>query len=328
MLVNFDSICSLVNTILLFNDPLDHMPVQGSTWAGKIDFVNALITWISVLCTVLIVGAMIYFGIKYRRKSDNDQTPYITHSVLLEIIWTAIPTVVVAYLFWYGFVVYKEMRNPPANPLDINLQAYKWGWNFQYPTGKQDGQTLVVPVGQPVRVIMKSQDVNHSFFIPAMRVKEDIIASQYNYLWFNPTKTGEFPIFCTEYCGDNHSKMFAKLKVVSREEYDDYVNDRTDGPALAPEELGKKLFAEKACASCHSLDGSSLVGPTLKGIIGKTREFSDGTSTTADENYLRESILYSSKKLVKGYPNVMPSFDGLLKDEDVTALISYIKTAK
>ncbi|MBL7661861.1 cytochrome c oxidase subunit II [bacterium] len=312
----------------IFANTFDWMPVQGSTWAEQVDWINNFITYISVFCTVAITGAMVYFGIKYRRKTDNDPTPHITHNAALEIVWTAIPTAIVCFVFWYGLVIYREMRNPPSNAQEINVQAEKWQWTFAYNTGKKAVNELIVPVGQPVRLIMRSKDVNHSFFIPAMRVKEDVIGNQYNYLWFEANQTGQFPIFCTEYCGLGHSAMLANLRVVSKEAYQDFINDRAAGEEeKTPEALGKKLFAEKACASCHSTDGSVKPCPTLKGVFGHDVELTDGSKIKADENYLRESLLNPNAKIVKGFtPNVMPSQQGQLSDEQVDQLIAYIKT--
>ena len=164
---------------------LDYMPEGASTWAGDVDWANNLITNVSVLCTVLITGAAIYFAVRYRqRKGTNPTVSTMTHSVALETLWTAIPTFVCIYLFYYGVIVYKDMREPPTNPIEINVTGYKWAWDYRHANGKRDSERLVVPVGKPVRLVMTSLDVHHSFFIPAMRVKEDVIAGRYHFLWF------------------------------------------------------------------------------------------------------------------------------------------------
>ena len=307
---------------------LDYMPEQASTWAERVDWMNNFITYVSVFCTVAITGAMLYFAWKYRRRPGHETSEYITHDATLETVWTAVPTLVCIFVFYYGFALYREMREPPANSIEIAVTGYKWGWDYTYPNGKQAGKDLVVPVGEPVRLIMKSKDVLHSFFIPAMRVKEDVIASEYHHLWFQATKTGEFHIFCTEYCGTGHSGMLGTLKVVSMQEYLDYINDRSK-EELSPEQKGAKLYTERGCNACHTLDGTKLIGPSFKGTFGTPVEFDDGTTATHDENYLRESILYSQKHIVKGYQKgLMPSFEGQLKDDDVLALIAFIKAQK
>lgn len=307
----------------------DYMPVEGSSWAGRVDWINNLITAISVFCIFSITAVMLYFAWKYRRKSPDQKTDYITHNNLVETVWTVIPTIVCIFMFYFGYTVYHEMRNPPVGTREVNVEAFSWGWNFQYENGKKTSGELVVPIGEPVKLIMTSKDVIHSLFIPSMRVKEDVYNGNYSFLWFTPTKLGDNHIFCTEYCGTSHSAMLANLKVVSKEQFDDFVNDRTseDAPKLPPAELGKKLFASKACATCHSLDGSKLVGPSLKGVFSSTpHEMEDGNSVVVDENYIRESLTYPQKKVVKGYPPVMPSFEGQLNEEEIAGIIAYLKT--
>jgi cytochrome c oxidase subunit 2 len=301
------------------------MPQQASSWAWSVDWINNFITYVAAFCTVAITGAMLHFAYKYRRKGPNDKTEYITHDSTLETVWTVVPTIVCIFVGFCGFFVYKDMRTPPANPIEIQVTGQKWYWTYKYPNGKTADNDMVVPVNQPVRLIMKSRDVNHSFFIPAMRVKEDVIGSDYHYLWFLPTETGNFHIFCAEYCGKSHSKMTGTLRVVSASEYEDFINDRKK-EELPPDELGKKLYASKACITCHSLDGSKVLGPSFKGLFGREEELTDGQKIKVDESYLRESILYSNKKIVKGFQPVMPSYEGQLKDEEIDGLIAYIKT--
>ncbi len=307
---------------------ISRMPVQASEWAARVDWLNDFITYISAFCTIAITAVMIYFMWRYRRKSETQQTEYITHNALLETVWTVIPTIVCIFVFWYGFEVYHEQRTPPANAEEILVEGYQWGWNFEYSTGKKGSGELVVPLGKATRLVMRSKDVTHSFFIPSMRVKEDVLASAYSYLWFTPIKTGEFPIFCTEYCGLSHSGMLAKLKVVEPEVFQDFINERS-AEDLPPAELGKKLFTQKGCIGCHSVDGSAKVCPSLYQIFGHEVEFADGTKLVGDENYLEESILNPNAKIVKGYPpNLMQSYKGQLEDKELAGLIAYIKSLK
>jgi cytochrome c oxidase subunit 2 len=307
----------------------DFMPEKASSWAHRVDFLNNVITIISVFCILAITLVMLYFAWKYRRTSDDQETSYITHNATIETIWTVIPTIIVIFVFYYGYIIYHEMRNPPVGATEIFVQGYTWGWDFQYPNGKTTSGDLVVPVGEPIKLIMTSRDVIHSFFIPAMRVKEDVYSGNYSYLWFQADKMGEYHIFCTEYCGTGHSVMTRKLKVVTKEEYSDFVNDRAV-EVLAPVELGAQLYKEKACLTCHSLDGSKLIGPSFKGLYGKeNNEMEDGTVVVSDENYIRESILNPNAKIVKGYPrNAMPAFEGQLSDDEIAGLIAFIKEQK
>lgn len=311
----------------------DYMPTQASTWAAKIDWLNTLITDISVFCTLAITGAMLYFAFKYRRRSADQKSAFITHNATLETVWTVIPTLICLYIFYYGFNYYHEMRNPPANPIEISVSGKKWLWTFTQPNGKTSPKDLVVPVNRPIKLILKSQDVLHSMFLPAMRVKEDANALYYTYLWFEPTTTGEFPIFCAEYCGDGHSEMRGSLKVVSEAEYQDYLNDRSSGPALPPEEVGKQVHDKYQCATCHSLDGTPRVGPTWKGLWGKKEAvIEDGAEKQieVDENYIRESILNPAKKVVKGFgpPTPMSSYQGQVSDDQINGVIAFLKTLK
>lgn len=302
------------------------MPEQASEWAARVDWLNNFITYVAIFCTLAITGVMLYFMIKYRRRSEDQPTTYITHNATLETVWTVVPTLVCIFVFIYGFLYYEEMRTPPTNAIEVGVEGYQWGWNFEYSTGKRSSAELVIPLGKPVRLIMRSKDVNHSFFIPSMRVKEDVLASTYSYLWFTPTKAGEYPIFCTEYCGTQHSAMLATLKVVQPEVYEDFINDRAQ-EKLTPVELGKKLFSQKGCVACHSIDGSAKVCPTLQKLFGQEREFVDGSKTKADENYFESSMLNPNGQIVKGFqPNMMPSFKGQLSDEELAGLIAYLKT--
>ncbi|MFN8389112.1 MAG: cytochrome c oxidase subunit II [Bdellovibrionota bacterium] len=307
---------------------LDWMPDEGSSWAERVDLLNNFITYTAAFCTVAITALMLYFAFKYRKRSSSDQTLYLTHNSTIETIWTVIPTLVCIVVGYCGFAIYHEMRNPPANSIEINVTARQWSWSYTYPNGKTADKDLVVPVNQPVKFIMKSQDVNHSFFVPVMRVKEDVMANEYHYLWFTPTKLGKFHIFCAEYCGNAHSAMTGTLNVVSAAEYEDFLNDRKV-EELSPVDLGKKIYTAKACNACHSLDGSKLVGPSFKGLFGTQVELEDLPPEPADENYLRESIVYSQKKIVKGYPRgAMPSFEGQIKDNELDGLIAFIKSVK
>jgi cytochrome c oxidase subunit 2 len=303
------------------------MPEDASTFAPSVDWLNNFITYVAAFSTVALTAVMLYFAIRYRRRSDNDKTANISHNTTLEVLWTVVPTVIVMWVFYYGFVVYREMRTPPPNSLEVVVEGFKWGWNFVYPNGKRGSRELVVPIDTPIKLIMRSRDVNHSFFIPAMRIKEDVIAGTYHYQWFQPTKLGKFHIFCTEYCGLNHSQMLGELRVVTREEYQDYINDR-QAEELTPAMLGAKLYTEQNCVACHTLDGTAKVGPTFKGVFGTPVSFEDGTTGTIDEAYLIESIVNPAKRIHKGYPNAMPPVYDKLTPEQLDGLVAYIKSLK
>ncbi len=286
----------------------------------------------SLVLTIGIVTAIIYFVIKYRRKSENDVTPVITHNNKLEVTWSVIPLILTLVLFGWGFQTYLDMTTPPEDTYEVNVTAQKWLWRFQYQNGASTTNELHVPAGRPVKLIMQSQDVIHSFYVPDYRIKQDVVPGRYTETWFNAREPGESIVFCTEYCGTDHSNMNARVIVHEPEEFQAWLENNS-GPVSRPQDLsqaewGKQLAQENACMSCHSADGSEMVGPTWQGTFGTQRQFADGTSAEVDENYLRESILEPNAKIVEGYQPVMPSAQGMLNDEQITAIIEYIKTLK
>lgn len=307
-----------------------YFPEQASDFAEKIDWLNKIVTDISVFFTVAIVGAMIYFAVKYRRRNGVDhETPHIEGSHLLEVLWTVVPTLICIVVGALGYIYYDEMRTPPANAMTVSVRGQKWFWEFEYENGKHSRE-LVVPVNEPVKLLMTSSDVLHSFFIPAMRIKTDVVPGQYTYQWFRPIKTGDYQVFCTEYCGKDHSAMLARLKVLPRGEYDRWLADKSEEEALARMDrkaVGEQIYGAKNCNACHSLDGSPRVGPSFLKIFGRKEVLQDGSEITVDEEYLRSSILQPNKQIVKGYqPNQMPVFEGQLNDDQILSLIAFLKS--
>lgn len=309
------------------------IPEVASNLASKVDGVLWVITLMSLVFFILITVLLVYFAIKYRRRSEDEETPYITGSEPLEIIWTVIPSVLLILLFIYGFVVFKEMKTPPKDALEVTVTGKQWLWTFEYYNGKKTLNELYVQQNRPVRLVMKADDVLHSFFVPGFRVKQDLVPGRFTQLWFTPTKIGTFDIFCAEYCGTGHSAMLGKVIVMSPEAYNIWEKGvpAEEGGAVAslpPAERGEKIYKEKGCNACHSVDGTVLVGPSFQGLVGHDVELQDGGTVTADENYIRQSILEPQSQIVKGFQPVMPSFKGILSDDDITALIAYMKTLK
>ncbi len=304
-----------------------YLPEQASKHAADVDWIHNLITDLSVLFTVLIVGAMLYFAWKYRKRNGVDhETPQIEGSHTLEIIWTVVPTIICIIIAYYGIIYYHDIRKVDPNAMTINVTGQKWFWEFEYENGKKTTSEFVIPVDEPVRLLMQSKDVMHSFFIPSMRVKRDVIPGSYTYLTFTPIKTGKYQAYCTEYCGDSHYAMLANLKVVSRAEFDAWVEDK--GKIITdPAKRGALVYKAKGCNTCHSLDGSRIIGPTFSKLFGSEREFADGTKAVADEVYLRNSIYNPNSQIVKTYsPGLMPVFEGQIKEEEMLDVIAYIKT--
>ncbi len=307
-----------------------YLPEQGSELAPKIDFVNHLITDLSVFFTAAVVGAMLYFAIRYRRTPQNpaSETPQIKDNHFLEIIWTVVPTIISAFVAYMGLIYFYELRSVPKDAMTINVVAKKWDWSFEYSNGKKTLGEFVVPVDKPVRLLMQSRDVLHSLYIPGMRVKADVIPGRYTYVSFKPVRTGEYHTFCTEYCGASHWNMRAELKVVSQTEYDAWLNDKSAelrANSSSPAERGAAVFKAKGCTSCHSLGTNRIVGPGLAGIFGEEHELEGGATVKVDENYIKTSILNPAAQIRKGYPNAMTPFAGLVTDAEVDDLIALIK---
>ena len=314
-----------------------YLPEQASEAAPTVDAVNNLITDLSVFFTVAIVGAMIYFAIRYRRRpGDSGATPQIHGSLTLEVLWTVIPTIISIFVMIYGLNAYRQVINvDDPNPVIVNVTGQKWFWTFRYENGKETTGHLTVPVDRGVKLILQSRDVIHSFFIPAMRVKKDAVPNRLTYVTFRPVKTGDYNVFCTEYCGTNHSGMLATMSVLPAAEYDRWLNDRSAEMAaqrMTPAERGERIYKERGCNACHSINGTPLVGPTFLGIYEREGKLADGSSYKADEDYIRSSIYAPQSQTVAGFEtlkNTMPVFTKEQIPEDgILDIIAYMKSLK
>jgi cytochrome c oxidase subunit 2 len=298
--------------------------------AGEIDNVFIFILLIGLFFFLVTQGCLIYFALKYRRKRMDAarETPYITGSHLLEVIWIVIPSICLLAIFLYGFAVFENIRTPPADAMEINVTARQWLYQFKYPDGRTEVNEVRVPVGKPVKFVMTSADVIHGFYLPAFRVKQDILPGSYTYLWVQPDKEGEFDIYCTQYCGTGHSTMRAEMVVMNGKDYQKWLAGAKTKKTEPLWKKGEEVVEHSGCLSCHTTDGTAKVGPTFKGLYGHKVTLSDGTSITADDNYIRESIFDPNAKIVKDFPPIMPTFKGTLKDEDIAAVIAYMKMLK
>lgn len=301
------------------------------------DEINSLFLFLVILAVFfffLTQGLLIYFALKYRRKRGEEptETPYITGNNILETIWIVIPTIVVIIVFIYSFRVYKHIIDPIPGAQEINVTAMKWLWKFDYGdegNGKKTTNDLRVAVDQPIKLIMTSDDVIHSLYIPDFKIKQDVVPGMYTALYFTPNKLGTYNIVCAEFCGAGHSKMYARLTIMKRDEYDKWIKgDGGEKPGKVPSAKGRELVEEAGCTACHTDDGTADVAPSFKGIFGRTTKLDDGTTLTVDENYIMESIIDPEAKLVEGFDPVMPSFKEELSREDITAIINYLKTLK
>jgi cytochrome c oxidase subunit 2 len=303
------------------------MPPESSTIAGEVDALFYFILYTGIVLFAIVTLTSLFFILKYRRRAKTTTTSGVAHNTALEIAWTAIPTVLILIVFFWGFKTYIKMNVVPKDAIEIKVTGQRWFWTFDYAEGANSMNELVVPVDKPVKLLMSSTDVIHSFFVPNFRIKMDVIPNRYTITWFEATQVGEYNLFCTEYCGKGHSEMIGKVKVVSEREYTQWLEEGTTlGEGMSLEEYGVKLYVKRACNTCHSVDGSASVAPTFKGAYGHEVFLADGSRVMVDENYIRESILNPQAKAVAGFQPVMPTYQGILKDREIDALIAYIKS--
>ncbi len=299
-------------------------PEQASVMAPRVDALFFYLTGVSVFFTLLIFVLVVVFAVKYRRRreTEGELPPPIHGSKALEIIWTGIPLVLVAVMFFWGAKIYHDQLRPPANAYEVLVTGKQWMWKFQHPNGKREINDLHVPVGVPVKLTMGSEDVIHNVFVPAFRMKQDVIPGRWTRTWFQATKPGVYRLFCNQYCGTNHSKMIGRVIVMDQREFQAWLGDEVGG---SPIQSGEALFSKLACNTCHT-DLSNARGPALKGLYGKKVKLLDGRTVVATEDYLRESIMNPGAKIVEGYQPIMPSFQGLVTEEQVMHLVAYIKS--
>jgi len=301
------------------------LPESASTIAPEVDSLFLFVTVVSTVLLVAVMGAMLYFVYRHRRQNSDERPAPVEESRLLEISWIVVPTILVLLVFNWGFKGFVKMNVTQPGAYEVRVQASQWNFLFEYPNGATS-DTLYVPKGEKVRMRMSSADVLHSFFIPAFRVKYDILPNRYTSVWFEATKEGHYDLFCTEYCGRGHSDMNKVVRVLPQEEFDDWVEQAAAATDVPLPELGKQLYQQQGCQGCHSLDGSQMVGPSFQGLYGMTEhEMSDGSTVTVDENYLRESILQPSANIVQGYENQMPQMYSSLSERQLSGLIEFIK---
>jgi len=336
-------ISTLLNSTLANSRISFWMPEKGSEFAGEMDFVFYFITWLSAFFFVLIVALLIFFAWKYRRRTHVANVPAITHNTPLELTWTILPLILVIAIFYVGMKGYVKLRQPPIGAYEINVTGAKWQWTFSYPSEQSiTTQELYVPADRPIRLVMKSDDVIHSMFIPAFRVKQDVVPGRITDLWFTPTQPGTYDIYCAEYCGTGHSTMTTVVHVLPEDEFTAKIEEigaifkdasQEQLPYLALQNLYPR------CQQCHSLDGSTGIGPTWRGVWDRVsqgdRVFTDGTVLedligpgkmfATPEDYIYQSILNPQQKIVENYPGSMPTFKGQLSERQLDALVMLMK---
>lgn len=298
-------------------------PASASTTAHSVDMLFFFLMAVCGSVGLLVAVLLIYFCIRYRRRSDDEgNPPDVYQSRLLEWFWTLTPLGFFAVFFAWGGEIYFSTYNPPDDATPIYVVAKQWMWKFQHPEGQREIDTLHVPVGKPIKLLLISEDVIHSFFVPAFRVHMDVLPQRYTSVWFKATQSGEFHLFCSQYCGTNHSGMVGKVIVMGAAEYQRWLNFNAEGSLAL---RGRQVFLQYRCLSCHSADAHARA-PVLENLFGKAVALANGTVVRADHSYLRNSILHPSSQIVAGYSDIMPPFEGQISEEQVLALIAFIQS--
>jgi cytochrome c oxidase subunit 2 len=305
--------------------PFPIFPESASSVANEVDALFAIWCVISAFFSLLIAGLIIYFAVRYRRRHADQVGEREKAALWLEITWSAVPLAIMLVMFAWGTRVYVKIYRAPRGSLEFTSIGRQWMWKFQHPQGQREINNLHVPRGQAIKLNLASEDVIHSFYVPAFRVKQDAVPGKPTSLWFKATKTGTFHIFCAEYCGAEHSKMIGSVTVMEPAEYEAWL---VNGPPAGktPVASGEELFQTLACETCHKGGGRIQRGPALEGLYGRPVELADGTTLLADDTYLRESILNPQAKLVKGWNPVMPTFQGQISEEQLSQLLAYVKS--
>jgi len=298
-----------------------------SNFVEGVDHAFIVILSISVFFLVGITGVMIWFVIKFSRKR-NPKSRDVKEDMRLEVLWTVIPTILVLVMFYYGWAGYKNMRNFPEDAMHVKATGRMWSWSFEYANGKAS-PTLKVPINEAVVLDLFSPDVVHSLYIPAFRLKEDVVPGVNNKMWFEAYTEGDYDILCAEYCGEGHSAMLSKVEVLSKEDFDIWYNK--DQSNSDPVKAGEQIIQINGCTACHSLDGSRLIGPSFKGLYGQKRDILTGgvkSSILADDAYLQKSIYDPAADIVDTYPQVMISYKESINEDQVKQVIAYLKSIK
>ena len=304
-------------------DTFPLFPQQASTIAARVDALYFYLIAVTIFFSLLIALSILYFAIKYRRRSESELPHGVEGSLKLEIAWSVIPLLITFSFFIWGASIFFAMNRPPTDAIEISVVAKQWMWKFQHADGQREINELHVPLGQAVKLTMASEDVIHSFYVPAFRMKRDVLPGKVATYWFEATRPGRYHLFCAEYCGTKHSGMIGWVEVMDPVDFQSWLAGGTGSESLAS--AGAKLFAQHACNTCHRSD-SLARGPNLEGLFGKKVQLQDGRTIVADESYIRESIVMPNAKTVAGFQPIMPTFQGLISEEGLLQLVAYVKS--
>jgi len=318
------------------------LPEQASDYARRVDHLHYFVIITTMIAATGVFLTALIFFVKYRRRSDTDRTPHIAPRLIHEVLFIAVP--LGFFLLWFaiGFPQYVDLQRPPQGAMDVYVQGKKWMWKFAYPGGPSSLDSLRIPVGRPVRLLITSRDVIHSFYVPAMRVKQDALPGRYTQTWFTAERPGRYEIFCAEYCGMGHSSMLGELIAMPAAEFDDWLQQQRRGlpltadsapvagdPVRARSNLiaqGQRVAADQGCLKCHTVDGTRHIGPTWTDLYGRPEKLTTGKTVVADEGYLTKSMMDPAADIVAGYQNVMPTFQGKMSPPEIAAIVEYIKS--
>jgi cytochrome c oxidase subunit II len=302
-------------------DNLPLWPERASSMASQVDAIYIFLLVVCGMVALLVFTCLLYFAARYRSRAGVE-AEQIDGSTPLELTWSIIPLCVFLVFFAWGALVFFKQRTPPRDATEVYVVAKQWMWKLEHAEGQREINELHVPVGRDVKLIMTSQDVIHSFYVPVFRMKQDVLPGRYTVAWFRATKPGTYHLFCAEYCGTQHSGMIGSIVVMEPAQYEAWMSGGPAGPLSA---TGEKVFAELGCSTCHRSDAQGR-GPNLQGVFGNPVALADGRTLVADENYIRECILDPGAKRVKGFQPIMPTFQGLVSEEQVNALVAYVKS--
>ena len=317
---------SFSESMLSFQVTVPFAPEQASTVAPEVDALYAYLWAITIFFSAVITLAIIYFAIRYRRRSASE-VPRPRHgSMILEVTWTVIPLLIAMTIFVWAASIYFKVYRTPQQAMEVFVVGKQWMWKFQHQTGQREINELHVPLGARVKLTMTTEDVIHSLYVPAFRIKSDVVPGRYTKIWFEATKPGRFYLFCTEYCGTNHAGMNGYVEVMEPAAYQQWLAGGAGSETASAQ--GRKLFQDRGCASCHTVekDGAAGRGPNLFGVFGKQQPLQNGQTVVVDEPYVRESILNPQAKLAAGYQAIMPTYQGQLNEEQVLQLIAFIRS--
>ena len=317
---------NLIQSIPIPKVVVPFSPEQASTFAPHVDALYAYLLALTAFFTLGITAAIIFFAVKYRRRQAGELPRPIAGSMVLELTWTIIPLLISMTIFVWGASIFFKAYRAPQQAMEVYVVGKQWMWKFQHQTGQREINELHVPVGARVKLTMTTEDVIHSFYVPAFRIKQDVVPGRYLQTWFEATKAGKYYLFCTEYCGTNHSGMGGYVYVMEPAAYQQWLAGGTGSESAASQ--GQKLFQERGCASCHQVEagGQQGRGPSLYGLFGKKQPVEGGQEVTVDEAYIRESILNPQAHIAAGFQNIMPTFQGQLSEEQVLQLVAYIRS--